>query len=185
MSGQYKHGRGDLVERSRGDLSESLEMCCKAFEWTNGTMAKYPPDDEGFIMFRDRAKKYFEDLYEYNKCDDPNKYSVIADVEGFCVYMGISRQLLSKYRSRGGRWTELIDYVRTLIAMNKKQLGLSGKIPAVAFVFDMTNNHDYYNTSEFRMSAVENNNTIIDRSRTKEEIMSSLSQELLSESEDE
>lgn len=66
--------------------------------------------------------------------------------------MGFSRNVLSQYGKRNAEWREAVDTVRNAIATCKIQLASHFRIPPLVFVFDMTNNCSYFNTSEFRIS---------------------------------
>ena len=52
---------------------------------------------------------------------------------------------------RGEEWKDAIKEVKTVIVSVKSQLADHGKIPPMTWVFDATNNFDYYNTSEYKL----------------------------------
>ena len=69
---------------------------------------------------------------------------LIPDIEGFCSFAGISRDSLNDWeRTRPGEYSDTIKRFKTAIAAYKKQLALSGKIPALVFATDFNNNHGY------------------------------------------
>ena len=47
---------------------------------------------------------------------------------------------------------EAIQLFKNAIAAYKKEMALHYKIPPMVFAFDMANNHNYINTSEFKLS---------------------------------
>ncbi|HPE94789.1 MAG TPA: terminase small subunit [Bacillota bacterium] len=71
----------------------------------------------------------------------------IGDVESLCVFLGISRKSFDALCC-DSRYSEMLDSAKTHIANIKKQLAMTGKIPASVFSFDFKNNHGYCDKSE-------------------------------------
>ncbi len=143
----YKELSKDL---SPEDTSATLDMICTCLRNTGGRPATYPNNESGLNAFIENTKGYFSYLQSANsKLDDSQK--LIPDVEGLSLYCGVDRRTIERYRERGGAWTEIIDYTKNAIAYCKKQLALRGKIPTVMAIFDLSNNHNYINASEFKM----------------------------------
>jgi hypothetical protein len=68
--------------------------------------------------------------------------------------MGISRMTLLNYeRLRSDEWVEFISLVKTALTSAKKQLAFRQKIPTVLAIFDLCNNSNYVNSSEFKLEA--------------------------------
>ena len=78
---------------------------------------------------------------------------LIPDVESWATYLGITRKTILNYEKRGEDWQNAIAFYKGIITACKKQLALAGKMPPVLAIFDLTNNSDYVNASEFRLSA--------------------------------
>ena len=147
MGKQYKKECRPLEQ---GDLSDTLSMAIDCSLKRNGRPAAYPTTPKGIDDFIQKTIDYF-DFVRVANMDDNADMRTIPDVESWCVYCGITRTTLFSYRKRGGEWQQCIDYYMEVIAACKKQLALNYKVPPVAFVFDFTNNHNYLNSSEFKL----------------------------------
>lgn len=55
-------------------------------------------------------------------------------------------------KTRSEKWADLIDQMKNGISACKKQLALNGQISPVMAIFDLTNNHDYVNSNEFKIN---------------------------------
>ena len=55
-------------------------------------------------------------------------------------------------KSRSEKWVTLIDQMKNGISACKKQLALNGQISPVMAIFDLTNNHGYVNSNEFKIN---------------------------------
>lgn len=145
----YKEIAKDLKLK---DTAAALDMVCACMKNTGGRPFKYADTEEGLQSFTETAKAYFTYVQNANnKLDE--KSQIIPDVEGLSLYLGIDRSTLFRYQNRGGEWAEIIDYIKNAIAYSKKQLALKGRIPTVMAIFDLTNNHSYYNTNSFTIEA--------------------------------
>lgn len=74
---------------------------------------------------------------------------VMADVEGMCAFIEVSRKTLTQWERddyKGFRAT--IEQAKNDIAAVKKQLGQQGKIPPLVMAMDMNNNHGYTQKQE-------------------------------------
>lgn len=134
------------------DTAAVLDMICACYKNSGGRPCTYSNTAEGLAAFKENAQGYFSYLHSANdKLDEREK--LIPDIEGLTLYLGIDRSTLSRYHDRGGEWAATIDYIKNCIGYAKKQLALKGKIPTVMAIFDMTNNHQYYNTNSFVLEA--------------------------------
>ena len=148
----YKEISKDLKPE---DTAAVIDMICACYKNSGGRPCIYPNSLEGLEAFKENAKSYFSYLQSANdKLEE--RQQLIPDVEGLSLYCGIDRRTLERYRERGGEWERTIDYIKNSIAYAKKQLALKGKIPTVMAIFDLSNNHNYYNVSEYKLSM--NNN---------------------------
>lgn len=156
-----KSGRGvrKVQPRTKGDLSPILQIAIDATTQRMGRPAEYSNTRQGLEEFIQKTGDYFAYLQAVNNADDPDEGEqgkerprMIPDIESWCLYLGITRQTTYNYAARGKEWADIIEYYRGAIAAAKKQLMLSGKIPPVLAVFDLTNNHGYVNTSEFKLT---------------------------------
>ena len=64
------------------------------------------------------------------------------------------RTILTYEKQRGENWRNFIEQVKNAIAACKKELAFHQQIPPVVAMFDLTNNHSYVNTSEFKIEAI-------------------------------
>lgn len=151
-------GRHECEPIQTGDMTASLTLAIDSLKRYGGMPYKYPPTQEGLELFGQRSQDFFDYVARLNSNPEIEK-KLILDVEAWCVYLGISRKTLFEYDKRGGAWSEYIQYVKNVINESKKQLALNYKIPPVLYMFDAANNHDYANTSEFKIQ----NNMILTR----------------------
>lgn len=142
----YKVMQGD-------ELHATIELAMQTLDnWHDGVQRSYPPTPEGLDLFIARSSAYLHYIDEENQklVDSPK---LIPDVESWCVYCGITRRQLYQFKERkSGDWENFIGYFMEVIASAKKQLALNGNIPSVIAMFDMVNNHDYHNTSEYKIT---------------------------------
>ena len=88
----------------------------------------------------EKAQEYFENIVEANE----NGVTIIPDIEDFCTFAHISRNIFLKYRrSDDVEMAEVSSNIATAIASCKKQNAYAGLINPLAFAMDMNNNHDY------------------------------------------
>ena len=81
---------------------------------------------------------------------------MIPDVEGWYSFLGVTKQTVLNYERRSPIWEEAIEYIKQNILAAKKQLAFRFKIPPVVYLNDVSNNHGYLNTSEFRLEMSNN-----------------------------
>lgn len=168
---KVKCGRRDCEPLQTGDMTASLTLILDSMKRYGGKPCKYPPTPEGLELFIQRSEEFFQYAAELNARPDIEK-KLILDVESWTVYIGISRQTLFDYAKRGGTWLEVINYIKNIINESKKQLALNYKIPPVLYMFDAANNHDYANTTEFKVQ----NNLVVtqgEQSALEREMLSS------------
>ena len=134
---RFKEGQ----DYERMEIPPMLEMLALAKanveDFTRkGHGAKY----ESILDFQNAAQDYFDYLAD---CVEDQIF-LIPDIEGFCVFIGISRYTLFHWRqNRGETWADAIQTICNQIAAVKKQLALTGKIPPMVFAIDFNNNHGY------------------------------------------
>lgn len=160
------------------DLSAVLDIAIKTLR---SPRAKYEANENGLKAFTTKSLEYLEYVKQVN--EDPEvEHKLIADVEGWCVYCGITRTTIASYSRRDGDWQRFIELFREAIASFKKQAALSYRTPQMIAVFDLANNHNYKNTSEFKLST-DNDNDEAEQERKR--MLEAQIVEQLSESEDE
>lgn len=117
-----------------------------------GRPASYPESEQGFEDFQRKTIDYIIHVQEINKSDDVNK-KVIPDIESWACYLGITRATLAVYeRKRDGKWKQYISMIKNGIAAVKKEAAFHSQTNAMIALFDFTNNHEYVNTSEFKLN---------------------------------
>lgn len=104
----------------------------------------------------------YEDVQEFlGVCDaywdlmnSYNEYGTkfIPDIEAFCAFAHIPRgDIMNWMNGTVKKSSALINEIKnlyTVIAMCKKQLALTGKIPSIVFATDFNNNHGYTQKQE-------------------------------------
>lgn len=153
MVEKYKSkSKGDCEPLENGDMTAILNLIVDRCERYGGRGSNYPATPDGFKSFLDVSREYFDYLNTVNE-DENLKRKLIPDIESWALYLGISRMTIFEYEKRGGQWSEAIQFYRNAIGTAKKQLALNYKIPPMVYVFDATNNHDYVNSNEFKLTA--------------------------------
>lgn len=71
----------------------------------------------------------------------------IPDVEHFCDYAGVWRDLLSEYEKKE-EFADAIKSVKNWMYLKKKQLAMQNKMNATVYIFDAKNNHGYVDKTE-------------------------------------
>ncbi len=143
--------KGECLQIQNDDLQAVTELCISSLKKHGGKQALYADTPQELQRFMNDVTGYFQMLHDANEDTEPDK-QLYPSIEGLCLHMGFSRNVLSQYGKRSSEWREAIDTVRNAIATCKIQLASHFRIPPLVFVFDMTNNCSYYNTSEFRIS---------------------------------
>lgn len=135
-------------ELSVEDTAAVLDMTCAILKNLGGRPAVYPNTETGLSTFIENSKGYFAYVQSVN-ANLEEKAQIIPDIEGYCLWLGITRETLRKYTNRNNEWAEIIQLYKDGIACIKKELALRGKIPPMLAIFDLVNNHQYYNTNSF------------------------------------
>lgn len=112
----------------------------------------YPNDDVGFEAFRTNTISYLNYVQQVNASGNLDK-QIIPDIEGWANFIGLTRRKINyMQKTRSEKWADLIDQMKNGISACKKQLALNGQISPVMAIFDLTNNHDYVNSNEFKIN---------------------------------
>lgn len=125
----------------------------RALEASDGRVlnAKYTNTPEGLEEFKRKSVAYLKSVMMECEESEDLQNTPFPNVESWCAYLNITRTTLSNYAQRGEEWKDAIKEVKTVIVSVKSQLADHGKIPPMTWVFDATNNFDYYNTSEYKL----------------------------------
>lgn len=107
----------------------------------------YSPDSmlTGFELYK-------KELAEQNKLDDKPTPFLIT---GFCVYMGISRQTLSKY-SKDKDYADIISTIREYAEHELLVYGLKGRVSSVICKFALQNLHEWSEKQETKQDLIVN-----------------------------
>ena len=140
--------KGECLQIQNDDLQAVTELCISSLKKHGGKQALYADTPQELQRFMNDVTGYFQMLHDANEDTEPDK-QLYPSIEGLCLYMGFSRNVLSQYGKRSSAWREAIDTVRNAIATCKIQLASHFRIPPLVFVFDLTNNCAYYNTNQF------------------------------------
>ena len=138
-------GTDNTLEAVLNMTIESLKM---------GRPPAYPETEQGLEDFKRTTIDYFQYVKDTNANPNIDK-KLVPDVEALCTFLGITRNTLLTYeKQRGGSWQDFIKQTKNAIAACKKELAFHQQIPPVVAMFDLTNNHSYVNTSEFKIEAI-------------------------------
>lgn len=142
----------DVAETMEGDeldaiLSSALD---RPRSRRCGAPQAFENSEDGLEEFQVASRSYFAQVRDINR---RGEMRLIPDVESWATYLGITRKTILNYEKRGEDWQNAIAFYKGIITACKKQLALAGKMPPVLAIFDLTNNSDYVNASEFRLSA--------------------------------
>lgn len=150
----YERGYdGVVTDLVQDDLGAVLNMGINGIKNFGGRPPCYEPTAKGLEEFKEKTIQYFEHVKAVNT-DETMEKKVVCDIEGWCVFCGITRMTLSKYyNQRGSDWKYFIDYVKEIIATTKKQNAMTYRTPPMIAVFDLVNNHNYHNSNEFHITA--------------------------------
>lgn len=134
-----KNGKRLPVDVQKGGMRAIYEMArrnVQEFEGTLNPEPKYQTLDD----LRQGIQQYWDFLIEAAESDD----ELIADTEGLCQFLGISRRTLLNWEKQNyNGFAQLIAETRTAIAACNKQIAKKGKMPALVFMADFNNNHEY------------------------------------------
>jgi len=154
---------GDVVEtggNSSEDMVNLLNMGVDCLKKKHKPCV-YEDSSEGLQAFENDCIEYFKHIAQLNETAEK---PICPDIESLCVFLGMSRKTLAAYQtSRGLEWSQSIENVKNIIASAKKQMAFMGKIPPLIAIFDLTNNHGYLNSSEFRLTGVVEETKPIDK----------------------
>ena len=96
------------------------------------------------------TEQYFAFIRQANEQTTDGK-PIFADVESWCTSLGITRTTLHRYYwNRSKEWQSYIDFIKDVILSAKKNYMMNGRISPLVGIFDLTNNHGYYSTNEFK-----------------------------------
>ena len=144
-----RYSKTDTEPGKAADLEAILDISIGQIEKRKqGRPAAYPNTDDGLIQFFEDTRKYFEYIKDANSV---NEEKLIPDIEGWYSFLGVTKQTVLNYERRSPVWKEAIEYIKQNILAAKKQLAFRFKIPPVVYLNDVSNNHGYLNTSEFRL----------------------------------
>ena len=143
----YPKGSYDLI--TAGDPTDALiDMGIASLKRRPPT---YSPTEDGLEAFKQRTIEYFQNIKAVNENRD-DKPHLIADIESWCMFLGITRKTLWNYRNgRGGAWADFIDRTKDAILSLKKQQAEHYKTPPMVYIFDAVNNFGYRNTNQVEL----------------------------------
>lgn len=151
MAKERIKNRGECERLESGDMTACLDLIIDSAIRINGHPATYPNTRQGLEDFITKCIDYFEEVKVLNERDEISR-DIVPDVEGLCIYLGISRMTLSNYVARGGEWAKTIQYFKDCILSVKKSLAYAYKVPPVLMIFDLCNNHGYESVNKITVS---------------------------------
>lgn len=117
-----------------------------------GRPATFPNTPEGLAKFQETVESYFRMIHDHNATLEADQRGVLPDIEGMCIYCGISRVTLATYVKRGGEWERFILLAKDVIAAARKQAASDYKSPPVFEIFNLKCNHGYIEKSELKLT---------------------------------
>ena len=136
VKNEYKKNGKRLPVGGMRAIYEMARRNVQEFEGTLNPEPKYQTLDD----LRQGIQQYWDFLIEAAESDD----ELIADTEGLCQFLGISRRTLLNWEKQNyNGFAQLIAETRTAIAACNKQIAKKGKMPALVFMADFNNNHEY------------------------------------------
>ena len=147
-----------IVPKSKGNISITVNSQLAILEQNllSTQITAYPNTDEGLELFKAKSLEYVEYIKQVNASEGVER-ELIPDIEGWSAYLGTNRTTINRYARRSEKWKQTIENFKNGIASIKKQMALYGTIPPVMAIFDLTNNHGYVNSSEFKVSQQNDN----------------------------
>ena len=157
-----KAGEGFEYEAACADDLESLLTLAVQSARGNG-ICKYPHTAEGLALFKEKSIRFLEYVRAQNRiADDENKRRLVPSIEAWACYCGISRQTILEYqKQRSQDWRDFVIWMKNTIQGCKSQLAICGKVPPVVYIFDSVNNAGYVNTSEVKVSPIEDEQKVL------------------------
>lgn len=157
-----KAGEGFEYEAACADDLESLLTLAVQSARGNG-ICKYPHTAEGLALFKEKSIRFLEYIRAQNRiADDEGKRRLVPSIEAWACYCGISRQTILEYqKQRSQDWRDFVIWMKSTIQGCKAQLAICGKVPPVVYIFDSVNNAGYVNTSEVKVSPIEDSSAIL------------------------
>lgn len=166
---KYKDTRYKSLPVAKDDLQEVMNLSVQGLRNYRSCHPIYADNEQGLQALLERSQKYFEYIAQTNASEEEGK-RLIPNVEGLCVFLGISRVTFMKYERRSEQWHEAIQYIKTMISNAKLQLAQRFKIPPVVLFFDLINNSGYQNTNAIKVEA----EPVPDKGQSNAELLESL-----------
>ena len=174
----YKGTKQLCAPLGKTDLNAIVDLAIESCNHRHGIVI-YPETEEGLTAFWERSKDYLRYLADYNSTDPEVK--LYPDIESWAMFIGMTRKTLFLYeKERSAEWKDAIGYIKGCIAAAKKQLILSGRVPAVIGIFDLVNNHNYENTNRIQVSR---NDEPESKQKSNAELLESLKGAIVEEAE--
>lgn len=103
----------------------------------------------------EQLQEGIERYIDYIAAQNAAGVSLIPDVEGLALFLGVCRDTLYDWiKTRPGEFSDTLKRTLTGIAAVKKQLGYKSKIPPLVLAMDFNNNHGYVQQQKIEVSAV-------------------------------
>ncbi len=134
-----KEGKKGLTREERLSLYDSMLYGIGAREAETGERVIARNRE---IESPEDLKLLFIDYIDHLKSQAEREIDIIPDIEGFCTYIGISRQ---KWKDLKGKkdFSGLVEIINTSISGTQKQYGLKGIIPPLVLAMNFNNNFGY------------------------------------------
>lgn len=147
--------RGEYLPIQPGDamqtvLQSGIDTIRREIQ--TGRPSTYENTPAGLKAFMEATERYFETIRNHNANLEEGQRGMIADIEGWCISLGISRVTLMHYSQRGGNWARFIELAKDVIGASKKAAANDYRTPPVFTIFDLKCNHGYVEKSELKLT---------------------------------
>lgn len=155
---RFKEGE-DYEKQTAPEMATLCDMMKRGIfgeeETAEGVRVRHPGGRPRKYETVEQLQEGIEKYIDYIAVQNAAGVSLIPDVEGLALFLGISRSTLYEWQNaRPGEFSDTIKRAINAIAAVKKQLALNGKIPPIVFATDFNNNHGYVQQQKIEVAAV-------------------------------
>lgn len=153
---RYKEGE-DYEKQTAPEMAALCDMMKRGIfgeeEAENGERVRHAGGRPRKYETVEELQEGIERYIDYIAVQNSAGVSLIPDVEGLALFLGISRSTLYEWQNtRPGEFSDTLKRTLTGIAAVKKQLGYNGKIPPLVLALDFNNNHGYVQQQKIEVS---------------------------------
>lgn len=153
---RFKEGE-DYEKQTAPEMATLCDMMKRGIfgeeETAEGVRVRHPGGRPRKYETVEQLQEGIERYIDYIAAQNAAGVSLIPDVEGLALFLGVSRSTLYDWQNaRPGEFSDTLKRTLTGIAAVKKQLGYNGKIPPLVLALDFNNNHGYVQQQKIEVS---------------------------------